>query len=629
MIQAEGPEDVEELVVTGSLDPLPASQIASSLTVINREEIEQRQVRYLSELLRDVPGFAVSQAGGPGSLTQVRVRGAESNQLLVMIDGIRANDPASGDEFQFQYALTSDIERIEIIRGPLSATWGTDALAGVINIIRRKDIAADSSYVRSTAEGGSFGSVTAGLEGGIQRGKTRFSGGVTYLESDGTNVSREGDEKDGAENANLNGRLEVEATEALRLTFTGQYVDARSEFDGTSFVTGLPEDGDQYSDAERTYLSGSADFAPRDSRWNARASVNWMDSDNQNYSFGSVSGSTSSDTLELKAQSTIALVADDPLAHQVTAALDYRDVSFSQRGTASAFGDPNQDQSYDVMGYAAEYVGRPVEGFTWIASIRQDDFSDFDDATTWQLSAAKFFADSIRLRGSLGTGSKAPTFIERYGFFPDLFVGNPDLKPETSKGWEFGVDLPLGDTAYTFSATWFDQELEDEIDGFVFDPDTFLFTAQNRDGTSDRQGLELVLSGAVTQSLSLDASYTYTDASEINPAGESVAEVRRPEHMASLMLNQAFADGRGNVNLNVNYNGSQTDNFFPPPNFSLVQVELDDYFLVDLATSWSFTPSLELTGRVTNLLDEDFEQILGFASPGRGVFVGLRALFSR
>ncbi|HKJ17758.1 MAG TPA: TonB-dependent receptor plug domain-containing protein, partial [Xanthomonadales bacterium] len=102
MIQAEGPEDVEELVVTGSLDPLPASQIASSLTVINREEIEQRQVRYLSELLRDVPGFAVSQAGGPGSLTQVRVRGAESNQLLVMIDGIRANDPASGDEFQFQ-----------------------------------------------------------------------------------------------------------------------------------------------------------------------------------------------------------------------------------------------------------------------------------------------------------------------------------------------------------------------------------------------------------------------------------------------------------------------------------------------------------------------------------------------
>src|SRR5690606_5773000 len=132
--------ELNDLLVSAALEPVSVADVASSVTVITREQIEQRQVEYLTELLRDVPGFAVSQSGGPGTLTQVRVRGAEANQLLVLIDGVRANDPASGDEFQFQFATTANIERIEIIRGPQSAIWGTDALAGVINIIRRKDV---------------------------------------------------------------------------------------------------------------------------------------------------------------------------------------------------------------------------------------------------------------------------------------------------------------------------------------------------------------------------------------------------------------------------------------------------------------------------------------------------------
>ena len=124
------------------------------MTVITAEEIEQKQVKYLSELLRDVPGFSVSQAGGAGSQTQVRVRGAEANQLLVLMDGVRANDPAASGEFQYQFALTSNIERIEIIRGPQSATWGSDAVAGVINIIRKKDV--ENQYLSGNVEAGSF-----------------------------------------------------------------------------------------------------------------------------------------------------------------------------------------------------------------------------------------------------------------------------------------------------------------------------------------------------------------------------------------------------------------------------------------------------------------------------------------
>jgi vitamin B12 transporter len=160
-LMAEDAFELEDIVVTAGLQPISITDVASSITVISREEIEQKQVLYLSELLRDVPGFAVSQAGGAGSQTQVRVRGAEANHLLVLIDGVRANDPSANDEFQYQFALTSNIERIEIIRGPQSATWGSDAVAGVINIIRKKTV--DSHFLSGNVEAGSFDTFSGGM----------------------------------------------------------------------------------------------------------------------------------------------------------------------------------------------------------------------------------------------------------------------------------------------------------------------------------------------------------------------------------------------------------------------------------------------------------------------------------
>ncbi|HKX57543.1 MAG TPA: TonB-dependent receptor, partial [Xanthomonadales bacterium] len=171
-------------------------------------------------------------------------------------------------------------------------------------------------------------------------------------------------------------------------------------------------------------------------------------------------------------------------------------------------------------------------------------------------------------------------------------------------------------------------ELEDEIDGFVFDPDTGLFTAANKPGDSERRGLELTAAGHWSDRLTLNASYTYLDASEVTITGESVREARRPEHMASLNANFHFADQRGNLNLNINYNGEQLDNYFPPPFYIQQQVELDGFTVVDIAGSWKLTDQLELTARVSNLLDEDYEEVLGFTRPGIAVYAGLRGRFS-
>ncbi|HET6564377.1 MAG TPA: TonB-dependent receptor, partial [Xanthomonadales bacterium] len=605
----EEPLELDELLVSAALEPVSAADVASSVTVITREQIEQRQVKYLSELLRDVPGFAISQSGGPGTLTQVRVRGAEANQLLVLMDGVRANDPASGDEFQFQFASTANIERIEIIRGPQSAIWGTDALAGVINIIRRKDVNED--HLAATAEYGSFNSLDLAVDGGISRGKLRLSGGLSFMDTDGTNISRLGSEEDGADNTTANLAMDIDLSEAWSLQVNGLHVDATSDFDDfDNFVTGLPVDANRETHINRDYLKGEVRWQPVDSAWSGSFTAGWLDTDNRNFAEGAWDSATSASTLELRARASVLL--GDPAAgnHRLSFALDQDEVDFSQRGIAFPWGDPNQDQSFDVTGYAAEYVGKPTDSFTWTVNGRQDDYSDFDDVFTWQLAASQQLNESLRLRASTGTGSKAPTFIERFGFYPDFFIGNPDLKPETSKGWELGMELDLLDQSLVLGAAWFDQQLEDEIDGFVFDPATGAFSAANKTDDSGRRGLELTLFGQWTEDFTVNASYTYLDAEETDSLGQQVQEARRPRHMASLNANYYFADRRGNLNLNINYNGEQLDNFFPPPFYTPEQVELDGFTVVDLAGSWKLTDSWSLTARVSNLFDEDYEEIL-------------------
>lgn len=623
---AEEAFELDDLVVTAGLQPISLRDVASSITVITGEDIEQKQFKYLSELLREVPGFSVSQAGGAGSQTQVRVRGAEANQLLVLIDGVRANDPASGDEFQYQLALTSSIERIEIIRGPQSATWGSDAMAGVINIIRKKDV--DNTYLSGNIEAGSFNTINAGVDGAYSGTVFQISGGLSYLDTDGTNISRTGNEKDGAENTTGNIALEFDAGDSVSLRFSGLVTDATSDYDDIDFfVTGLPVDADRVTESQQTFLTGELRFEPQQSPWSGSFSVNRMDSDNENFSDELWTSSTAAETLEFRLRGGMTFGNGATQNHRVSFALEREDVDFSQRGEASPWGDPNQDQSYDVNGYALEYIGKPITGFTWTMSGRLDDYSDFDDATTWQLAASYQLSPILRLRGSVGTGSKAPTFTERYGFFEDLFIGNPDLKPESSQGWEIGVDTSWADDQYQLQLAYFDQDLQDEIDGFVFDPESFLFTAQNKKSDSKRKGIEAVLDTRLGKSFTLGASYTYTDATEKDVMGKSLPEVRRPKHMASVSANYYFVDNRGNLNMSLNYTGSQRDVFFSPVTFTSDRVDIDAYAEVNLAASWKLTQALELTGRVSNLLDEEHEEILGFVRPGRAVYAGLRGRF--
>jgi vitamin B12 transporter len=262
-------------------------------------------------------------------------------------------------------------------------------------------------------------------------------------------------------------------------------------------------------------------------------------------------------------------------------------------------------------------------------SARYDDNSDFDGAVSGRLSLAYHFSDTTIVRANLGTGRKAPTFIERFGFFPSQFVGNPDLKPEKSKSIDLGIDQLLFDNAFELQLAVYYQNLEDEINGFVFDPDTFLFTAENIDGDSIRKGVEAAATFNVTENLSFGGSYTYTDSTQNDESGSDVRELRRPRHSGSLNTSYRFLDERAKLTVVADYVGTSTDIFFPPFPEPPEIVSLDSFWLLDLTASYDINRNTNIFVRALNLLDEDYEQVYGYRTPGRSAYVGIRVSFGK
>ena len=615
-------KEIDTIIVTASRSPIAKVNLGSSTTVISREQIELRQARYVTDLLRAVPGFTVSHVGTTGSQTQVRVRGAEANHVLVVIDGVRANDPASGDDFRWELLSTNDIERIEIVRGPQSSLWGSDALAAVVQVITQSG--RDSPGINAYAEVGSFNTVNGGLNGGTGGDTWSLAFGLERLDTDGTNISRSGSEDDESDMTTASVSGQLRPSENLTLKLGLRAVDAYSQFDPVDFfVTGLPQDGDVATDSERYYLNAGATLSTLDGRLLHHVYARYLNTDNMNLADGVQNSSTASDRKTFTYQSDIQMGEN-----LLSMAIEHERTRFEQRGEIG-FGDPNQDQQMSVNSLIADYQGRSIDRLTWLLSARYDDNSDFDGAVSGRLSLAYHFSDTTIVRANLGTGRKAPTFIERFGFFPGQFVGNPNLKPEKSKSIDLGIDQLLFDNAFELQLAVYYQNLEDEINGFVFDPDTFLFTAENIDGDSIRKGVEAAATFNVTENLSFGGSYTYTDSTQNDGSGSDVRELRRPRHSGSLNTSFRFLDERAKLTVVADYGGTSTDIFFPPFPLPPEIVSLDSFWLLDLTASYDINRNTNIFVRALNLLDEDYEQVYGYRTPGRSAYVGIRVSFGK
>lgn len=614
-------KNLTPLVVTAGLTPLEAIDYGGTLTIIDGDEIDASGSLYLSDLLRFVPGFAINQSGGIGTQTQLRIRGAEANHVLVLRDGVRLNDAGGNDEFLFNYALLDNIERIEIIRGPQSALWGTDALAAVIHIISKQT---EEKNLQTELEYGSFNSLKAAVSGGYAQSNWGLHGGVTGVDSGGSNISLQGDEKDGFENLTARFGLDNSWSEAISSSVRFSHSDAMNEYDGTDFmVTGLPVDADLWTERGLTTAMAQFRIKPENSRWSSRFDYHYSDTKSENFSLYGRDSRTTAETHEVKVLNSWRLGSQ--AKDRLNILMDHRSVDFTQAGTATDFGDPNQSQSYEVTGVAIELQGQINKQFNWQASARHDDFSVFEDVSNFQLAGRYQLSQQQRIRATFGTGSKAPSFIERFGYFPAQFIGNPDLKPEQSRSYELAYEMDYHNHQLAF--IYFNQDLTDEIDGYVFNMDAGAFTARNKLNDSERQGLEFSWLGQWTTHLSSRFNYTYTDATEEDAQGQSHKEVRRPAHITSLTINYDFAQQRGRLYSTIHHQSSQLDNFFSPSTFVTEKVYLDGFTTVSFNASWAFSERTRAYLRAENAFDENYQEVYGYARPGAGFYIGLNHQF--
>lgn len=615
-------DEADPIIVTGTraLDGTPADLLGSSYTLLGAEDLENRQTRVVSDILRDVPGVAVSRSGGVGGFTQVRLRGTEANHTLVLIDGIEASDPFLG-EFDFSTLIADDVARIEVLRGQQSATYGSDAIGGVIHYITANG--ADAPGVRGRIEGGSFGTVSGAARiGGVASGLDYVLSGA-FLDTDGTPAARRGigDRDLSAGNRQLSGKLAYTLAPNLRLFATGRYARLEADtnpqdFDFTSPTYGFVVDGGDTT-TSRSFLGlARAELDLMDGAWTQAATVQLNDTHRNSRTDGDLTSDNRGERFKAAYDSTYRLVAGS-LTHGFTLAADFERERF--RSVAVFAPSPaNLGRSTDNTGIVGEYDLRVGNKAGFGASIRRDLNNRFEDATTWRVRGSYALSPLVRVRAAAGSGIKNPTNYELFGFDPRSFIGNPNLKPEKSEGIEGGVDLTPA-AGVRLGATLFRSVLRDEIYS-TFSP-SFVVSPANRTTRSRQRGVELFAHAPLGYGFVADLAYTYLDAIE---AGRE--EVRRPPHIGSANLRWAAAGDAFGATLTARYNGKSFDSNFT--NLPLgPRVRLDDYTLVNLAADARITGNLRAFARVENLFAAKYEDVFTYRTPGRAAYAGIRAGF--
>lgn len=598
------------VVVESRSGNIDLANSTSSLSFIDADDLESRQTRNIADVLRDVPGVAVSEVAGQ---TQLRLRGSEANHVLVLVDGIEVSDPFAG-EFDIGTLQAEIGSRVEVLRGPQSALYGSDAIGGVV--------AYETGRFEGSAgffEGGTNNTFNGSVRAGFASDALKASLSATIVSTDGEPNARNGVRDIGRDSYTISGKTSTQVSDVLELRAAGRYVLTEGDFndqDFNSFPVAAPTFG-LVIDSPNTRLENEAIYAligtslsTLDGAW--MHDLSGQIADIRRDSFGPFGRTFGNKGQRLKA-SYVSTVTEK--AHSVTFAADWERERFQNTDPFGfAFTGKREIENVGLAG-EYRYAGARVD---FSAALRHDINDSFADETTFRLGAAFDATASTRLHASFGTGIKNPGFFELFGFVDGRFLGNQDLRPERSESWEIGITQGLADDALTITATYFDANLKDEI--FTsFPPPDFVATPQNSDTTSQREGVELSARAAIGPQVTLDAAYTWLDAEE-----NGVAEVRRPSNIASAVLTWTAPNDKASATLIVRHNGATDDVAFLDPSFVPTTVRLDDFTLVNFNARYAVSERLELFGRVENLFDETFEQVFSFVSPGRTVTAGIR-----
>ena len=606
------------IVVTGtrSGDAISPEIDAGSLTVIDSDQIVNRQVRHVSDILRDVPGIAVSATAGQ---TQLRLRGGEANHTLFLIDGIEVSDPFFG-EFDVSTLAADDIAQIEILRGEQSALYGSDAIGGVIHY--RTLTGADAPGLSARVEGGSFNSVNAAARLGGTSGAFDYAITSSMTSTDGQPNARGGTRDLGSDSAAMAFVGNLEATDNLRFGVVARYSENSGDFNGSESDPTSPRFGQIIDSPGRrfenigVYGLVKAELDLMDGRWSHRASAQFANSKRRSYSASSQTGGSVGKRIKGSYETTLKFIGD-AMEHRLTFAADLERETF-RNTDQSAFAGERSNENLGLVGLYELEVGSRA---SFSAAIRYDDNERFANVTTYRLQGAYLLPSGTKLQAAYGTGVKNPGFFELFGYYDGRFIGNPDLTPEKSEGWEAGITQQFLNGDGQIGLTYFESHLKDEI-FTTYPPPTFTATPANRASLSKRNGVESWLEIALDDSWRINGSYTYLRSRE-----NGVQEVRRPKHIGSLAVDWHLPNDKAGLTLVGRYNGSQQDIAYTDPSYIPLDVRLDDYLLINLNGRVEITTGLELFGRVENILGERYEQVFSYVSTGRAVYAGVRGQF--
>lgn len=601
----------QEVVISASRVEMAREASGSAVSVLDSDYLEQNQVRLVSDVLRDIPGVSVSRAGGLGSPVQVRIRGAEANQTLVIIDGVEVNDVARDGEFNFGDLLNLEIERVEVIRGPQSALWGSDAMGGVINIVTKKGNGALNG--KATLEGGSYDTHQETLSVNAGTDAYHYSLNGTLLNSDGistANEARGNTEEDGYENATVNFKGGLQVLENLSVDLVLRHLKAEADTDG--FVGGVGA-VDRDEGSKTSQLSGklSAKLELMDDQWTHSLGFSSNDTHNKMLDSGTVNFITQGYKEKYEYQTDFffnsSLMENDDLNHRFTFAAEHEKEEYDNTDLAYF---TTVDQERDMSGFVVEYGANISDRFYVAVAGRRDLNSQFQNANTYRLTFAGWVVDNVRVHTSKGTGIKNPTFYELYGS-SSTYTGNEYLTPEKSSTWDVGSEYHFDAVDGYVDLTYF----HTDIDNLIV---ASWSTTTNMPSESKIQGVELSMVLNPTHHLRLDGSFTYTDTDD----GDGNELVRRPKHAASVNGSYLLTNEQTRITAGAQYVGQQ-DDFVYDAFWNRSQVTLSEYTLVNLAVSHQFNDNIELFGRVDNLLDEEYEEAFSYGTMGINAMVGI------
>ncbi|MBO9479665.1 TonB-dependent receptor [Shimia sp. R11_0] len=604
--------DLSEIIVSGGLTGIAAENFTRSYSVVTAEDIRERGIMRVQDALRALPGVSVASSGS--TVTGVFIRGGESNHVKVLIDGVEINGALEGN-YNFSSMPVANIEKIEVLRGPQSAIYGTSAMSGVISITTKRAQAPGTTYGGGieVAKDGQYNS-NLFVRQGWEKGQLSFSIEQNREDYNYASLGMPNAENK-VRNINLSGDTTI-GTGRVRIGFNFRDIDqaytsyptenATASSTPESYLTTPLQDAEVDEQSGAIWLEAEA----RDARWLHSFELSGMDQ-KRVFEPNDLYASTRE---SFRYTSTFAL--DGANARNSNQKLNLR-LEAQREGMEIDSQYSQGTQERNSRGIAVDYQGSFSNGIDVQAGLRYDDIDVFENPLSWNLSAAYSVPGTdLRLRGAIGQATVNPTMYEQFGYSPGQFIGNPNLKPEESMSYEIGGDLSVAGGRGQLGLTIYRNEIQNMIASVGM-------SADNLSGTSIRQGIEFTTDWSVNDWLDVKASYSYGDGED--PAGDPLA--RRPEHEIGLQARATFLNDRAVATADLRYvNGSYDKEWFRPwPNNPITK--LPSFTVVNIAAQYALTDTVNLNARITNLFDEEYSEAWGSFGQRRTAYLGLSASF--